>query len=110
MPHYKDEKLAEVIRSLAAEFLQKESSGTSLITVTRVAMSNKGKNSQVLFTVFPETKESAVIEFTKRRAHDFREYVKSHVQTRIVPFFRFELDLGEKNRQHIDVLSNKSEI
>ena len=102
---YKDEKLSELLRICAADFLQRESNQTSLITVTRVMISNKGKNAEVLFTVFPEDKETEAIEFTKRKAEEFRKYVSSHVRTRIIPFFRFGIDKGEKNRQNLDLIS-----
>ena len=108
MPLYKDEKVSALIKDLAADFIQKESSGASLITVTRVILSNRGKNADILFTVFPEEKESDAAEFAKRRAGDFREYVKSHARTRVIPFFHFEVDKGEKNRQRLDTLSDKS--
>ena len=110
MPSYKDEKTAALIKNLAADFLQRESSGASLITVTRVALSNKGRTADIFFTVYPENKERAATEFTGRKAAEFQEYVKSHAKMRVVPFFRFGIDKGEKNRQRLDMLGNKSEI
>ena len=109
MPLYKDEKVSALIKDLAADFIQKESSRISLITITRVMLSNRGKNALILFTVFPEEKESIAMEFAKRRAGDFREYVKSHARMRIIPFFHFDVDRGEKNRQRLDILSDKSQ-
>ena len=107
---YKEEKTASLIKDIAADFIQRESNKTSLITVTRVVLSNKGKNAQILFTVYPQNRESQAVEFTARKASEFREYVKSRTQMRVIPFFRFEIDNGEKNRQRLDTLTNKSEV
>ena len=107
---YKNEKTAALIKNLAADFLQRESSGTSLITVTRVRLSNKGKTVDIFFTVYPESKEHSATEFAGRKAAEFQEYVKSHAKMRVVPFFRFGIDKGEKNRQRLDMLRNKNQI
>ena len=42
MPYYyKERKIEELIRQLAAQFLQRESNGLSLVTVTAVTLSDK---------------------------------------------------------------------
>ena len=110
MTLYKEEKTASLIKDIAADFIQRESNKISLITVTRVVLSNKGKNAQILFTVYPQNREGEAIEFAARIAGEFREYVKSRARMRVIPFFRFEIDRGEKNRQRLDRLGNKSEV
>jgi ribosome-binding factor A len=104
---YHDEKLAELIRELAAEFIVRESNKQSLITVTSVRMHNENKNATVFFTVFPESHEKTAIDFLKRKRSDFKEFVKEKAPLGRVPFFDFEIDLGEKNRQRIEDLLQK---
>lgn len=104
MAQFKEEKTAELIRSLAAEFLERESNRTSLITVTRIMMGDKLKKSTIYFTVLPESQEEQALSFARRQLSDFRNFVKEKAKLRQIPFFEFEIDKGEKNRQMIDEL------
>ncbi|MFA6341065.1 MAG: ribosome-binding factor A [Candidatus Paceibacterota bacterium] len=104
MPSNRSEKLMKIIKSAAAEFLEKESSGASLITVTDVKLSNDEKYATILFTVLPEEKEASALEFAKRMRSEFRQYVKSNTKIGKIPMFDFGIDLGEKHRQKIDLI------
>ncbi len=101
----KDEILKDLIKKVAGEFIQKESNYTSLITITDVSLAERGKRSNIFFTVLPENKEEAVLDFLKRKRSDFREFFKGRSRMRALPFFDFEIDKGEKNRQHIDEIA-----
>jgi ribosome-binding factor A len=100
----KDEKMTELIKNLAANFLQQEAGKDSMITVTNATYSERAKTATVFFTVFPEDKEENALSFAKRKRAEFREYFKDNSRTRVLPFFDFEIDKGEKNRQKIDRL------
>lgn len=100
----KDKRSEEIIRELAMQFLQEESNRTSLVTVTNVILDNHGKNATILFTVLPESKEKVVLDFTKRKRAEFRDYMKEKSRLPIIPFIDFDIDYGEKNRQNIDRL------
>jgi len=101
----RDEKIKHAIQELASKFIQSESSGASLITVTDVRISNNGKNALILFTVLPEDKMKTVASFLKRKRGDFQEFVRGNSRIGRIPFFDFAIDLGEKNRQNIDRIS-----
>ncbi len=103
----RSQSISKILKKAAAEFLQKESSGQSLITVTDVRLSNDEKYATILFTVLPEEKEAAALEFSKRMRTEFRGYVKYNTKIGKIPFFDFEIDLGEKHRQKIDLISLK---
>ncbi len=98
------------IRELASDFFQKESSGMSLITVTRATVSPDLKNSTVFITVLPEGKEVAALDFARRMRTDLRTHVKKQLQIKAIPFFEIEIDFGEKNRQHIDELLMRDKV
>lgn len=104
----RNEKLEELIRKLAALFIQVESNRTSLITVTRCSISPDSKRAMVLVTVLPDTEEEKAVQFLKRKRSDFRNYVKSHARIRAIPLVDFEIDIGEKTRQKIDELPRNS--
>jgi ribosome-binding factor A len=105
---FKQEKVTELIRELAARYLTENATKQSMITVTGVKISSDLSRATVIFTVYPETNEDAAVAFVKRRRKDFRDYVRTKSRLRKVPFFEFALDLGEKNRQRIDELSQEA--
>lgn len=101
----RDQKLKDVIKKAAANFLQRESNYTSILTVTDISLSIKGNKATIFFTVLPETKEKGALDFVKRKRAEFREFFKSQARMRSLPFFDFEIDKGEKNRQKIDEIA-----
>ena len=105
MSSSRDQKLKDIIREAAALFLQKESNYTSILTVTDVTLSERSNNATIYFTVLPEDKEKGALDFVKRKRAEFREYFKNHARMRALPFFDFEIDKGEKNRQRIDEIA-----
>jgi ribosome-binding factor A len=103
----KDQRLAHVLAELAAEYINRESNKTSLITVTRVDILNRGKRAIVYFTVLPDNQEGSSLEFLQRKRSDFRKFVIQKKPVAFPPSFDFQIDFGEKNRQRIDELSNE---
>jgi ribosome-binding factor A len=105
---FKDEKLKDQIHKWAAEFLQRESTGQSLITVTNVKIGHEAKEATILFTVLPESKQEVALEFARRQLSDFREFMNQKIKTGRMPFFHFDIDRGEKHRQRIDEIIIKN--
>lgn len=105
---FKDEKLKDQIHKFAAEFLQRESTGQSLITVTDVKIGNEAKEATIFFTVLPESKQDAALEFARRQLSDFRVFMGEKVKTGRMPYFHFDIDRGEKHRQRIDEIIIKN--
>lgn len=105
---FRDEKLKDQIKKWSAEFLQRESTGQSLITVTDVRLSADAKEATILFTVLPEDKQEVALEFARRQLGDFRDYMNEKVNVGRMPFFHFDIDRGEKHRQRIDEITIKN--
>jgi ribosome-binding factor A len=101
-----NERIKEQLKELAGKFLSHEGNTSSLITVTDVQMSKDGKSATILFTVFPENFEKTAVEFAKRKRSEFKSFVKDNVRFGRIPLIDFALDVGEKNRQRIDEISN----
>jgi len=99
-----EDKMKKEMMRLASLFLATISNRTSLITVTSVTIAPDGKHATIGISVLPEDKESQAIEFIKRRTRDMRDFIVSHVHTRIIPQIEVVLDVGEKNRQRIEKL------
>jgi ribosome-binding factor A len=96
--------MAELIKQLTAEFLLREATKSSLITVTFCYVSDDMKTAKIGISVFPETLEKTALEFAKRKSRELRDFIKKKVNTKVVPFLEIMIDLGEKNRQNIDQL------
>lgn len=103
----KHDRFVSIIKDLASRFLSMESNRTSLITVTNVEVTDKADRATILFTVLPIEKEKDALDFTKRQRSAFKEFVKENSRLMRIPFFDFEIDKGEKNRQKIDGLINQ---
>ena len=98
----RDEKLKDMIKEVAAKFLNIESNRVSMVTVTNVRISKDSKYATIFFTAFPSDKEKAALDFAKRKRAEFRDFAKKNITARRIPFFDFEIDAGEKHRQKID--------
>lgn len=105
MSSHKKDRFEEVIRDLAARFFSIESNRTSMITVTKVESNTNNKIVTVYMTVYPENQEEAAMDFARRNLSDFRDFVKEKSRLALIPFFKFEIDRGEKARQKIDALT-----
>ena len=101
----RQEKVRENIKNLAAQFLEKESNRTSLITITDADVSKDLKQASIFITVLPTSNEQPALDFVKRQRSDFRHFLQSKLKMKFTPFLDFAIDEGEKNRQRIDELS-----
>ncbi len=98
------EKISTLLKKLSATFLQEESSGKSMITVTNCLVSDNMRNVKIFLTILPESEEENALNFAKRKRRDFKSYIKSNARLKYIPFIDFEIDKGEKSRQRIDEL------
>ncbi len=102
----REDKIKDIVRVLAAEYMLRESNRTSLLTVTDVQLTKNGTLATIYFTVLPESMEPGALDFAKRKRSEFREFVQEKSRIGRMPFFDFEIDKGEKNRQRIDEIIN----
>ena len=105
MSGHREEKIAELIQHYAADFMVREASRQSLITITRTELSSDQKNITIYISVIPESEEQKALAFAKRERSAFRDYVKQKSALQYIPTVDFEIDIGEKNRRRIDELT-----
>jgi len=98
-------KLQEVIREIVSKFINIENNKTSLITITRVDLSPNLSSCDIYFTAFPESAEESALNFLKRKRADVKTEIKRKMNLRRIPFVDFKIDMGEKNRQKIQDIS-----
>ncbi len=100
------EKFASLVLTKAAEYIQRESAPYSLITVTRVHVTDDLSKADVMISVLPENEEGSALEFLKRREKDFHLFLKkTNSSAKRLPRPNFQLDAGEKNRRNIEEIS-----
>jgi ribosome-binding factor A len=100
-------QVEQQVLGITQDFFQRESSGASMITVTRTEVSRDMKHGTIFITVLPESKEYAAINFAKRMRSELRHFVMKRLPVKVIPFFEVEIDFGEKNRLHVDELLRK---
>jgi ribosome-binding factor A len=106
MSEFRNEKIKNNIKELAAVFIEREAGPTSLITVTRVLLSPDNKRATIMISVMPVEKENAAYGFIKRNLGELRKHVAKSLKINPIPFLEVEIDEGEKHRQKIDELLN----
>lgn len=109
-PSQRQTKVSLEILSLVQDFFQRESSGLSLMTITRCEVSPDMRQGTIYMTVLPVDKEQSALDFARRMRTDMRKYVMKRLPVKVIPFFEVEIDYGEKNRQHIDELLRNEKI
>ena len=74
--NHRKEKISEILKQIAAEFIQKESNYDSMITITNANVSSDFQKATIFVTVFPEDKEESALSFLRRNLSEFRNFVK----------------------------------
>lgn len=101
-------KISLTLRNIAQDFFQKESSGTSLITVTKANISKDLKNADIYITVLPKNREEQALSFAKRMRTDLRTEIKNKLKIRTIPNVEVKIDEGEIARQMMDDVFRKA--
>src|SRR3989344_5470084 len=105
MSEQRSERMIEALREAAAEFLAREAGPQSLVTVTRTQLSDDRRHGIIFITVFPDTAEHSAVDFCQRKRSEFSSFFEKRVRGMRVPHVEFQIDIGEKNRQRLDELS-----
>lgn len=100
----KQEKIEHHIAELAATFIERESNKTSIISVTRVELIDRGRSATIYISVLPEDGEESALNFLKRKRNELRTVIKRGINMATIPFIDVQIDKGEKARQTIDAL------
>lgn len=106
---HRRERLSSAIREAAGRYLSDRKYGSSMVTVTSVAMSDDLSRAAVCVTVFPESGGESVVKKLNRGRGVFANYVKKNTRISSIPLLSFSIDEGEKYRQRIDELSSEIE-
>lgn len=103
----KHDRKESLVTRLVAEYIAREALNKSLVTVTRSTLSDDGNYATIFFSAFPEHFEQEVLQFLERKAGEVQAYVEKHARMGRVPFLKFAIDEGEKNRLKLETLSKE---
>jgi ribosome-binding factor A len=101
----RQDRLNELFRETAAEFVSGIANPQSLITVTRADVSPDIRACTIFFTTIPATEQHKAEDFLNRHAAELRSFAKGRLTIKRLPFFTFKLDVGERHRQRLDEIS-----
>lgn len=95
-------KVTELVKELAATFIQLEANTDPMITVTNVDVSPDFRRAIIFVTTIPDGKEEDALIFLKRNGTAMRDFFKKKARIKHIPHLEFMVDAGEKHRQHMD--------
>ena len=85
-------RLEQAVLATAAEFFNRESNRSSLITVTSATIGNGGRTAQIHLSVLPKEAGPHALLFALRKRTEFREFLGTRIRTRELPHIDFVLD------------------
>lgn len=94
---HRDERFISALSAAAAQFINRESNRRSLITVTKVHITDGGKTAQIFVSVLPKEQTHAVADFLSRQRQEFLVFLKTQARLHTVPRVTFlpDPDMGE---------------
>jgi len=95
-------KVAEMLSHEVAKYVATEANTDPMITITRANVSPDLRNATIYFTTIPDDREQDALVFLKRNGREIRRVIMKRAHIKIIPHLDFEVDYGERHRQHID--------
>ncbi len=89
------DRVIELIAHEAANFIGREASTESFITVIRAVPLSHGERVAVFVSIFPEEKIRPALAFLERQREAFSDYLKKKTRLSPLPRIDFLLDNGE---------------
>ena len=105
----RSERVKSLLMEMIASFIREEANSNPLITVSNLVVSPNNRDVRVLITTIPNGGEANALIFLKRKGTDLRNYIKKKGRFQYIPHIEFEIDYGERHRQHIDEITQKIE-
>lgn len=103
------DRIRSLLTETIASFIREEANTSPLITVTHIRISPDYRQATVCFTTIPQKGEADALTFLKRKGGELRKAVMKRTALKIIPHFTFEVDYGERHRQHIDEIARDIE-
>ena len=102
-------QVANLIKEQVAKYIAAEANTDPMITVTRTDIAPDYRNATIFITTLPEGREQDALIFLKRNGRELRRFVMKQSNLKIIPHLSFDIDIGERHRQHIDELVRETD-
>ena len=103
----RSDRMKSLLSEMIAKFIREEANTNPLITVSNLIVSPNNRDVTVLITTIPDGKENDALIFLKRKGTDLRNYIKKNGRFQYIPHIDFDVDYGERHRQHIDEVARR---
>ncbi|MCF7815565.1 MAG: ribosome-binding factor A [Candidatus Pacebacteria bacterium] len=103
------DRVRSLLTGLVASFIREEANPNPLITVTNLIVSQNYRDVRVFITTIPDSGEKDALIFLKRKGTELRNFIKKNGRMQYIPNIDFEIDFGERHRQHIDSITHSIE-
>jgi ribosome-binding factor A len=94
-----------ILMECIAQYIAREAGRNTLITLTDAEVSPDRKNATIFITVFPDNQGEHALNFLKRHRDSLHEHLKKTSRLNHLPRLTFQIDFGEKTRQHLDEIT-----
>jgi len=109
MDDRKKEKIEDRIKEVVSRLVEQESNKTSIISVNRVELYDKGRKATLFIGVMPESGEDSALNFLKRKRKEMKEQIKRYLSIKTIPFLDVAIDTEAKARNNIEALLRKAD-
>lgn len=101
---HRDERFVSALGAAAALFINRESNRRSLVTVTRVEITDGGKSARIFVSVLPKDQTHAVADFLSRQRQEFLAFLKTQARLHTIPRVTFlpDPDMGVPSEDSTD--------
>lgn len=96
MAKFRAEQISEQIREVVSTYINKNTNGKSIISVTTVDINEKLDKATVFVTVLPEKEEPVALDFLQRKGTEIRKTVMKSLNIARIPFIEIKIDTGQK--------------
>ncbi|MBI5045843.1 MAG: 30S ribosome-binding factor RbfA [Candidatus Niyogibacteria bacterium] len=103
----KEKLAAELERQATLFFLDRAELPGTVLSVTRVEVSDDLQNVKIFFSVFPEEGAGRILKEVYAAKKDFRYYLAQRINTKFVPKIMLLSDALAKKQQRVEELLEK---
>ncbi len=86
------ERVIEIVKQAASEFINRESNRTSMITVTGIELDRREAHATIFVSVFPAKDTHGATDFLNRNRDEFKKHLKKFTSLRMIPRVQFMPD------------------
>ncbi len=88
----RDQRLASLIKRLAAEFLERELATEFILTVHRAALDPAGRQAKIYVSIFPDSAATKGMSEVRRLRRPLQLFLRSQLSLKTIPYLDILLE------------------